>query len=76
MAVISTSTMTKRSDLAQLVVASSLIYQSKLRPSASRATSKSERFGYVPNVIVLVCQIAQPAHSDDLKLGEMTATQQ
>lgn len=25
---------------------------------------------------MLVCQISQPAHSDDLKLGEMIATQQ
>ena len=27
-------------------------------------------------VIVLVCQTSQPAHSDDLKFDEMTATQQ
>ncbi len=30
----------------------------------------------MPSVIVLVCQIAHPAHSEDLKLGLMIATQQ
>lgn len=34
------------------------------------------RNAYVPRLMMLVCQTAQLAHSDDLKLGEKTATQQ